>query len=140
MFDIDRPDQAVFTTGRLVRSCEAAEARLAPLLSIVQPLARTRPDAAASPELLGLARQALRPARRVAGALALAPVAPLHGPVTHAGLAARLALAAEIAAKFRARYFRPDPRARARVWQVHPWVLHALNERLAEDRLEGRIP
>src|SRR5690606_37470412 len=123
-----------------VRSCEAAEARLAPLLTIVQPLARTRPDALAAPELVALARQALRPARRVTQALGMSPDAPLHPPVTHAGLAARLALAATAAARFRARYFRFDERARAKVWQVHHWRMSALNERLAEARLEGRIP
>lgn len=140
MFDYDRPDQLIHTSARLVRSCEAAEARLVPLLTIVQPLARTKPDAIASPELVALARQALRPARRISEALGMSPDAPLHEPITHAGLAARLALAAEAAARFRARFFRYDQRAHAKVWQVHHWRMIALNERLAEDRLEGRIP
>lgn len=138
MFDIDRPDQLRHTTGRLVRSCEAAEAGLVPLLSVLQPLARTRPDAIVSPELVGMARQALYPARRVSEALAMSPLAPLHAPMTHAGLAARLALAAEATTRFRARYFRHDHRAGFKVWQVHAWRVSALNERLAEDRLEGR--
>jgi hypothetical protein len=138
MFDIDRPDQLRMTTGRLVRSCEAAEARLKPLLPVILPLARSRPDALVSGELLGLARQALRPARRIALALALAPLPPLHKPVTHAGLAALLALAAEHTAQFRARYFRFDERARAKVWEVRGWRALATEERIALDALEGR--
>jgi hypothetical protein len=140
MFDIDRPDQRVHTTGRLVRSCEAAEARLGPLIAVIATLARSRPDGGVSDDLLTLARQALGPARRITQSLGMAPLPPLHEPMTHAALAARLGLAAEHAARFRDRYFRYDPQARAKVWQVHHWRVHAMGERLAIDQLEGRIP
>ena len=140
MFDIDRPDQHVHTTAKLVRSCEAAEARLGPLIGVVAPLARTRPEATVSADLVHLARQALLPARRIGEAIGMSPLPALHEPVSNAALAARLAVAAEHAARFRARFFTYDERARAKVWQVHPWRVHALRERIAFDQLEGKIP
>ena len=140
MFDFDRPDQPYFTSARLVRSCEAAEARLAPLLAVVTPLARRRPDDPVSAELHGLARSALKPARRVALALALPPGLPLHAPLTHAGLAARLSEAVAQAARFRERYFRFDEGARRKVWFVHTWAVARIAERQAIARLEGRSP
>jgi hypothetical protein len=138
MFDINRQDQPLHTTARLVRSCEAAEMRLGPLISIVLPLARRWPDATASADLLGLSRQALHPARRVVEGLGMHPLAPLHEPISHAGLAARLVLAAEHAARFRARYFLFDTHARTKVWQVLHWRVRATRERNAVDWLEGR--
>lgn len=140
MFLPDRTDQPFFTSARLVHACEAAEARLAPLITVLAPLARSRPDAAVSPDLLADARQAFRPTSRLARGLKMAPPLPLHGPVTHAALAARLAIAATQARVFRERYFRFDRDAHARVWFVHAWISSAMRERHAEAMLEGWIP
>lgn len=123
MFDIDRPDQLVHTTARLVRSCETAEARLNPLIEIVSPLARTRPDAIVSADLLILARQALRAIAPVAMHLEAPAPLPLHPPVTTAGLAARLALAAQQVTTFRHRHRLPENRLQAIAWQIEDQTL-----------------
>jgi hypothetical protein len=120
MFDIDRPTQHTHPT---VRSCEAAEARLTPLISVVAPLARTRPDAIVSTDLLILARQALRAIAPVAMHLEAPAPLPLHPPVTHAGLAARLALAAQQVTTFRRRHFLPEDRLQAIAWHIEDRTL-----------------
>lgn len=140
MFLPDRTDQPYFTSARLVHACEAAEARLAPLIAVLAPLARTRPEAPVSSDLFAEARQALRPAARLARGMGATPPLPLHGPVTNAGLAARLAIAAELARVFRERYFRFEKATHTRVWYVHAWIANAINERHARAVLEGWIP
>jgi hypothetical protein len=123
MFDIDRPDQPVPAFARLVRSCEAAELRIAPLLTILLPLARTRPDAPVPADLLALARRALSASAPVAKSLDAPAPLPLHPPVTQAGLAARLALAAQRAKTFRRRHSVPEARLEAIAWQIEDRVL-----------------
>ena len=122
MIDTDDPAIPHATTARLVRAYERAQQRLAPLAEIVAPLAKARPDAPVAADLLALARQALRAIAPVAGSLGAAPPLPLHPPVTHAGLAARLALARQQAAAFRGRYFAYDEDADDIVWHVTEWL------------------
>ena len=122
MSDFDDPDISIFTTARLVRAYEAAHARLTPLKDIVAPLARSRPDAPVPADLLELARQALRAIAPVAMSLGAPAPLPLHPPVTHAGLAARLALALQQADTFRHRYFGYVDRLEDVVWHVLDWM------------------
>jgi hypothetical protein len=121
MSDLDHPAQPV--PARLVRACKAAEMRIAPLLDIVSPLARTRPDAAVQADVLVLARQALRAIAPVAMHLGAPAPLPLHPPVTSAGLAARLAVAAQQAQTFRRHHNLPEDRLQAIAWHVEERTL-----------------
>ena len=97
--------------------------RIAPLLDILLPLARTRPDAPVPADLLALARRALSASAPVARSLGAPAPLPLHPPVTHAGLAARLVLAARQAKTFRRRHAVPGDRLEAIAWQIEDRTL-----------------
>ncbi len=123
MLDSNDPLIAREPTARLVRSCAEATAQLTPLADIVEPLAKSRPDAPVPADLLALARRALRAIAPVAKSLGAPASLPLHPPVTHAGLAARLALAAQQAKTFRRRHFVSDDRLEVIAWHVEERTL-----------------
>ena len=132
MFDPDRPGRPAYTTARMVRASEAAGTRLLPLVEIVAPLAKSRPDTPVSPDLLALARQALGPLGPVAMLLEAPAPLPLHPPVTNAGLAARLAGAIAQVNAFRRRYLDHGASGDL-IWRVPEWMTDADHDALAPD-------
>jgi hypothetical protein len=108
---------------KLVRACERATAQIAPLIDILEPLAKSRPDTLVPADLLALARRALHDIGPVARSLGADAPLPLHPPVTHSGLAARLALADRQARMFRRRHAIPDGRLEAIAWHVEDRTL-----------------
>jgi hypothetical protein len=130
---IDTDDPAPTATPKLLRACAQAAAQLEPLEDIVAPLAKARPEAPVTADLLALARRALHAAAPIGQALEAPPLLPLHPPVTHAGLAARLALAAHQAAIFRRRHAAPGTTLEAIAWRLEDETLA-----LAANRLDPR--
>jgi hypothetical protein len=108
---------------KLVRACAEATAQITPLAEIVEPLAKSRPDAPVPADLLALARRALSTIAPVAKALGAPAPLPLHPPVTHAGLAARRALAAQQARTFRRRHAVSDDPLEVIAWHVEARTL-----------------
>jgi ABC-type nitrate/sulfonate/bicarbonate transport system substrate-binding protein len=123
MIDTDHPAIAPKLTAKLLRACELASAQLEPLVDIVAPLAKSRPDAPVPADLLALARRALRASAPIARWLGAPAPLPLHPPVTHAGLAARLALAAQQATAFRRRHAVPVTPLEAITWHAEDQML-----------------
>lgn len=85
MLDPDAPGIAGYTSAKAVMACKAAALLLLPVAEIVAPLAKSRPDAPASDDLVALARNALRkiePITTVATLTTLV-VAPLSPPQRH---------------------------------------------------------
>ena len=136
MIDTDAPDTARPVTAKLLRLSQRATAQIAPLIDILEPLARSRPDAPVAADLLVLARRALRAAAPVTMALDAPPPLPLHPPVTHAGLAARLAQAAQQARLFRRRLYVSSDPLDAIAWHIEKQVLAVAQGAEAEPKDE----
>lgn len=111
------------TTARLVHDHFDAEARIAAVRAVLAPLAQRTPGGPVPDDLVEEARQALRPATRVAAALGGPKLLPLHVLPTASGLAARLALAAKVVAQFEHLYYREFPSIDEGChWAVREWL------------------
>ena len=129
MIDTDDPAIAPRPSAKLRHASTRASAQLAPLVGLIEPLAARRPDAPVPADLLVLARRALKAIGPIAKALGAPPPLPLHPPVTYAGLAARLTLAARHSKTFRRRHFAPDSPLEAIIWHTEDRALAVAADR-----------